>query len=93
MEADWSVLLTADFELDVVAGASFVGPAGSVPIGLMGVVGVMDAVGEIGLVIYVLSDIVGAFGAEKSSFLQPTSTTEMSNALSRRFDFFMFDSC
>ncbi len=34
MAADWSVLLTSDFAGDVVAGASLVGPAGTMPIGL-----------------------------------------------------------
>lgn len=86
MDADWSVLLTPDLELEVVAGASFVGPAGSVPMGLMGVVGTMGGVK------YVLSDIFGVLGADKSSFLHPTTDAIMIIKLSEISDFFMIDS-
>ena len=44
MAADWSALLISDFAGDVVAGASLVGPAGIMPIGLeSGVNVVVDA--------------------------------------------------
>lgn len=86
MDADWSVLVTSDFFRDVVAGASLVGPAGSVPTGLIGVVVAM------GLVKYVFSDIFGGLGADKSSFLHPMSNKGMSIALHKMSDFFMLDS-
>jgi hypothetical protein len=86
MEADWSVLLTSDITFDDVAAASLVGPAGSVPMGLLGVVE------AIGLVKYVSADIFGVFGTDKSSFLHPISNTDISIALSSVFDFFMLDS-
>ncbi len=80
MEADWSVLLTSDFSFDVVAAASFVGPAGSVPTGLTGVVDVT------------VSETVGFLGVVKFSFLQPISKTVAIVAASRIFDFFMVNS-
>lgn len=61
MDADWSVLLTSDFSFDAVAGASLLGPAGAVPIGLMGVLELT------------VSATVGLLGADTSSFLQPKS--------------------
>ena len=64
MEADWSVLLTSDFSFDVVAAASLVGPAGSVPTGLTGVVE------------FAVSEIVGFLGVVKFSFLHPTSAAD-----------------
>jgi hypothetical protein len=91
MEADWSVLVTSDFTFDDVAAASLVGSAGCVPMGLMGVVGAM------GLVKYVVSDIFGVLGADKSSFLHPISNIDTSIELIKIVDFkivdfFMFDS-
>ena len=79
MEADWSVLLTSDFSFDVVAAASLVGPAGSVPTGLAGVVE------------FAVSEIVGFLGVAKFSFLQPISKTDAIVIASRRFDFFMLN--
>jgi hypothetical protein len=64
IDADWSVLLTSDFVLEVVAGASWVGAAGVVPTGLTGVVA------------FAVSDIVGLLGMVKSSFLQPKSNVD-----------------
>lgn len=80
MEADWSVLLTSDFSFDVVVAASLVGPAGSVPTGLMGVVELA------------VSEIVGLFGVVMSLFLQPIIEVDISMAQSRAFDFCMVDS-
>jgi uncharacterized membrane protein len=45
MAVDWAALLTSDFTGEVVAGASLVGPAGIVPIGLESGVKVMVDVG------------------------------------------------
>ena len=80
METDWSVLLTSDFSFDVVAAASLVGPAGSVPTGLAGVVE------------FAVSEIVGFLGVVKFSFLQPISKTDAIVTASKMFDFFMGNS-
>jgi hypothetical protein len=70
-------LLTSDFSLEVVAAASFVGPAGIVPTGLIGVVE------------FAVSEIVGLFGDDKFSFLQPMNKTDISNAQSKAVYFFI----
>jgi hypothetical protein len=51
-------LLTSDFSLEIVAVASLLGPAGTVPTGLTGVVELT------------VSEIVGLLGADKSLSLQ-----------------------
>ena len=81
MDADWSVLLTSDFSLEVVAAVSLVGPAGTVPTGLTAVVEVT------------VSEIVGLLGADKSCFLHPKSKVDATIAQSKALEFFMVDSC
>ena len=81
MDADWSVLLTSDFSLDVVAAASLVGPAGMVPMGLTGVVALA------------VSEIVGTLGADSSSFVQPKIKATAAKVQSRALRFFMVGSC
>ena len=81
MDADWSVLLTSDFSLDVVAAVSAVGPAGVVPMGLTGVVELA------------VSEIVGALGADKSWFLHPKSRAAAASVQNRAVKYFMVDSC
>ncbi len=80
MEADWSVLLTSDFSFDVVATASLVGPAGSVPTGLTGVVE------------FAVSEIVGFLGLDKSSFLHAINRIDIHASQSRAIGFFMVNS-
>ena len=53
------------------------GPAGAVPIGLMGLMG-LSAVIE-----FAVSDIFGVLGADKSSFLHPMIPAESDKAQSR----------
>jgi hypothetical protein len=81
IDADWSVLLTSDFSLDVVAAASLVGPAGVVPTGLTGVVALA------------VSEIVGTTGADKSSFLHPKSKATAAKVQSTALRVFMVGSC
>ena len=80
MDADWSVLLTSDFSFDVVAGASLLGPAGAVPMGLIGVVELT------------VSEIVGLVGTATSLFLHPTSNAENNMMQSKGFEYCMIDS-
>ena len=80
MDADWSILLTSDFSLEVVPAVSLLGPAGVVPTGLTGVVALA------------VSDIVGFLGADKSLFLHPKSRVAAANTQSKAFRFFMVDS-
>ena len=80
MEADWSVLLTSDFSFDVVAAASLVRPAGSVPTGLTGVVK------------FAFSDSVGFLGLVKSSFLHAVNKIDIHAMQSKVIGFFMINS-
>lgn len=77
IDTDWSVLLTSDFELEVVAAASLVGPAGTVPTGLTGVVE------------FAVSDIVGFLGADMSLFSHAINKIDIHAAHSKAFGFFM----